>query len=189
MTINFTSTERTELRKTFLEKRKLYSESASRLNGDRILAQVLARYRGATFLSYHPLPGEVDLRGLWSFVKEAYFPKIEGEEMVFLRATAQTKFLKARFGFEPESRDLWQPGPGVILVPGVVFHRLGYRLGFGKGFYDRFLSQHAQLLRLGIAHDFQISNQSWPQEPHDQVLDSIYCPGGVWGSSRKVLEP
>src|SRR5690625_3433928 len=43
----------------------------------------------------------------------------------------------------------------LLFVPGIVFDRRGYRIGFGGGFYDRFL-QYRQLMTISFATDFQL---------------------------------
>lgn len=60
-----------------------------------------------------------------------------------------------------------------VLVPGSVFDQLGGRLGYGGGFYDRFLIHDApQALRIGLAFARQIVDRV-PMEPHDQYMDKI----------------
>lgn len=63
---------------------------------------------------------------------------------------------------------------GLIIVPGLVFDRRGYRLGYGKGYYDRFLS-HLSRRRIpsaGLAFDFQVVEEL-PTSPRDVPLDWI----------------
>ncbi len=60
-----------------------------------------------------------------------------------------------------------------VVVPGSVFDALGGRLGYGGGYYDRFLPQEApQARRIGLAYALQIVKQV-PMEPHDQYMDMI----------------
>lgn len=59
----------------------------------------------------------------------------------------------------------------VALIPGIVFSRNGDRLGFGKGYYDRFLSKF-QGAKLGICYDFQIMDEI-PVSEHDIKMDLI----------------
>ena len=56
----------------------------------------------------------------------------------------------------------------LILVPGVAFDKKGFRLGYGGGFYDRFL-QETKALTIGVCYDFQIIN-SVPVERWDVPL-------------------
>ena len=61
----------------------------------------------------------------------------------------------------------------IALVPGSVFDQQGGRLGYGGGFYDRFLAQEApQALRIGLAFAIQRTEQV-PLEPHDQLMDIL----------------
>jgi 5-formyltetrahydrofolate cyclo-ligase len=72
----------------------------------------------------------------------------------------------AQVVIEPARLDL-------ALVPGSVFDRCGARLGYGGGFYDRFLSQDApQALRIGLSFEIQLVDQV-PTEVHDQFMDIL----------------
>ncbi len=66
--------------------------------------------------------------------------------------------------------------PGAIeavLVPGAVFDPLGGRLGYGGGYYDRFLALEApQAVRIGIAFAEQVIDRV-PVQAHDQPLDYL----------------
>ncbi|WP_243166710.1 5-formyltetrahydrofolate cyclo-ligase [Candidatus Desulforudis audaxviator] len=66
-----------------------------------------------------------------------------------------------------------------ILVPGVAFDGQGYRLGFGGGFYDRFLRRVGhRAVRIGLAYDFQICPTVYP-DPHDEAVDYVVTEGRV----------
>ena len=65
----------------------------------------------------------------------------------------------------------------MILVPGVAFDPRGYRLGFGGGFYDRFLPQ-VTATKVGIAYTALIVEQV-PHEPFDQAVDFLACETGL----------
>jgi 5-formyltetrahydrofolate cyclo-ligase len=79
-----------------------------------------------------------------------------------------------------------------IIVPGSVFDERGGRLGYGGGYYDRFMALEAPLAkRIGLAFDLQVFNRLTLQ-PHDEMLDLIVtekriikgvrnpCPAGVF---------
>ncbi|MBU0615096.1 MAG: 5-formyltetrahydrofolate cyclo-ligase [Nanoarchaeota archaeon] len=59
----------------------------------------------------------------------------------------------------------------LVIVPGLAFDRQGYRLGFGKGYYDKFLSK-LSTKTIGICFDFQILDKL-PAEEHDIRIDKI----------------
>lgn len=61
----------------------------------------------------------------------------------------------------------------VALIPGVVFDRCGNRLGYGAGFYDRFLAQEApQAIRIGLAFSYQLADKI-PPLSHDVPMDMV----------------
>jgi 5-formyltetrahydrofolate cyclo-ligase len=66
---------------------------------------------------------------------------------------------------DPSSIDL-------VLTPGIVFDEHRFRLGFGMGYYDRFLGQH-KLKTLGVGFREQLSKNPLPRDPWDVSLDSL----------------
>ena len=67
----------------------------------------------------------------------------------------------------------------VVFVPLLAYDKSGHRLGFGKGFYDRFLASLDQpVLKLGLS--FFAPEERIPVEPHDIPLDYCITPGQVW---------
>jgi len=74
----------------------------------------------------------------------------------------------------------------VVVVPGSVFDVHGGRLGYGGGYYDRFLQNAApQALRIGLAFDLQIV-EAVPLESHDQPLDYLITESRVIHMERKT---
>lgn len=72
----------------------------------------------------------------------------------------------------------------LVIVPGSVFDRQGGRLGYGGGYYDRFLSMEApQATRLALAYELQIVNKIH-LEPHDQTMDMIITENSVYTCRR-----
>ncbi len=65
----------------------------------------------------------------------------------------------------------------LILVPGIVFDRKGYRLGYGKGFYDRFLPKCPSAVTAGLAYELQLVDDTFPQ-PWDVPLEHVFTENG-----------
>ena len=60
----------------------------------------------------------------------------------------------------------------MVLVPGVIFDKNGYRLGYGLGYYDRFLNKLPKAVKVGLCFDFQVMDKV-PREEHDIPVDYI----------------
>ena len=62
----------------------------------------------------------------------------------------------------------------IVVIPGLAFDRKGFRVGRGRGFYDRFLAQQDfQGVRCAMCFHEQILNEEIPREPHDIPMDLI----------------
>ena len=72
----------------------------------------------------------------------------------------------------------------VALVPGSVFDVQGNRLGYGGGFYDRFLAHKApQALRIGLAFSFQVMERI-PHQAHDVPMDMVVTEKDIFTRAR-----
>ncbi len=107
--------------------------------------------------------------------KEVFYPKVEDKEIRFY-GTEDIFKLKAGYKDirEPETGRPWdgEEKGAVILVPGTAFDREGRRMGYGGGFYDRFLKEHPSIYRIGICFPFQLLD-SIPAEEHDERVDMV----------------
>jgi 5-formyltetrahydrofolate cyclo-ligase len=61
----------------------------------------------------------------------------------------------------------------VVCVPGVAFDRAGRRVGYGGGFYDRFLNRAERAVRVGVAYGLQVVPDALPSGPFDLRVDVI----------------
>ena len=60
----------------------------------------------------------------------------------------------------------------VALIPGVAFDAVGHRLGRGRGYYDRFLSAHTDIYKIGVCFDFQKVPEV-PADEQDVPVDEV----------------
>ena len=60
----------------------------------------------------------------------------------------------------------------LVLVPGIAFDREGHRIGYGFGYYDKFLKKVPKAAKIGLCFDFQVVDQI-PREEHDVPVDFI----------------
>lgn len=116
--------------------------------------------------------------------KRLYFPKsYPGGVMRFFRVNALSELQKGAFGVpEPdEGAEPYVPGPGadVCLVPGVCFDVYGYRIGYGKGYYDRFLSDFPGV-SIGLVYSELLRTQLLAREKrYDRCVDLILTEKGT----------
>ena len=61
----------------------------------------------------------------------------------------------------------------LVLVPGLAFDRAGYRIGYGKGYYDRFLPQCTCAVSIGLCFGSQLSAEPLPREAYDWPVGYI----------------
>lgn len=110
----------------------------------------------------------------WRLGKDIWLPKVSGGEMEFFLVKPFQKFVKGSFGIlEPSGASEMAKGTdGLAIVPGVAFDREKNRIGYGKGFYDRYLRKHPHLVKMGIAFDVQLVDKI-PKEETDCGLDFV----------------
>jgi len=148
---------------------------------DSVLREKLrsvAELQGAeSILFFFPVRGEPDIVPLLeeclSEGRKVYLPSVNGEEIIPRSIESLSSLRKGNFGIpEPESGSEGNPEDiDVILVPGLAFDRECYRLGWGKGFYDRLLKR-AGGFSLGIAYSFQVLKRL-PRDHWDIPVDAV----------------
>lgn len=93
---------------------------------------------------YYPLKYELDLLFLIKEFKNIkfVFPKVFGEEIRFLDGNIDT-LKKGKFNvLEPQGTEIDKDLIDLIIVPGLIVNSRGYRIGYGKGYYDRYLKDY-----------------------------------------------
>lgn len=111
--------------------------------------------------------------------KEIYLPRVKGEDMHFYRYEATTTLeTSTTFGIrEPKTQGTMPIAPellDVLIVPGITFNTLGYRLGRGKGYYDRYLTQ-TKALTIGVSLGL-MPLEILPTDPWDKPIDLVLQP-------------
>jgi len=136
---------------------------------------------------YLPARGEVDtwplLDHFWQRGCEILLPRCRDNTPGIMDAYAVTSredLGPGCFGLIEPRADLARPVPApqpeVILVPALAYDRRGFRLGFGGGYYDRFLPLlTVRPLLIGPAYAFQVLERL-PFEPWDQPVDLVVTP-------------
>lgn len=72
--------------------------------------------------------------------------------------------------------------PDVVLVPCVGFTPQGWRLGYGGGYFDRFMAAHPEVTAIGVAWESaRLSEADLQPQPHDIPLMAVLTESNSWG--------
>ena len=185
--INNIQAQKTLLRKQIIEKRREISLSQKQLWDSKIFKNFLDFTdvnNTLQFAVYNSLSGEVDTKSIINYLiengKKVYLPKtFQDGKMEFYFVDKSTKLTKSEFGtFEPAGdTERFEGENAVCIVPGLCFTKDGKRLGYGAGYYDRFL-ENKNLLKIAFAYSCFIL-QDVPCSQHDIKIDYIINEDGV----------
>lgn len=142
----------------------------------KVLAMTAFKEASTVYL-YMDFKGEVQtsllLDECFRQKKRVVLPRIDGDEMDFYEVRSREELKPGYFGIlEPVSRDKIDESRGFMVVPGVAFSKDGYRMGYGKGFYDRYLTRYPGIYTCGICYDCQVIDDLIVEE-HDRKLDEL----------------
>jgi 5-formyltetrahydrofolate cyclo-ligase len=107
---------------------------------------------------------------------QMYVPRAEGEVMVAHRLSPDTMLAENRWGIpEPVESMPLMPDERLelIIVPLLGFDGKGHRVGYGHGYYDRFLSEHAPARLVGLGYQALLVPDGIKAEPHDVKMSEI----------------
>lgn len=169
-----------EAREMMSRKREAM-ESGERLRQDREIAERVFQleYWGEVnwFYPYVSYGTEVDTIAMLRYVLEhpvqgrrlhVAVPRVRGREMEFYEITSMEELEPGYHGIlEPEqSCQKVEATEGIMLLPGLAFDQQGNRVGYGGGYYDRYLERYdnERLLTVAVAYDFQIVDRIEMQE-------------------------
>ena len=184
---------KSELREEYLNKRRAIPADKKRELDDKICACILnsVSYKYYdTVLLFSALPDEPDLsavavKALADGKRVAYPRCIPGSrDMKFHFITDLSQLIRGSYGIsEPDEKypvfDTDAPSCSLCCVPAVLVDGQGYRVGYGGGYYDRFLSVYNGASAAVVYSDFII--QSVPHGKYDKKADMIITEGGITG--------
>lgn len=174
--------EKKAIRKEIFAKRKLLKEEQiladSHLITEKILAMEAYQKAKAVYV-YMDCKGEASTKELIAAAfrdgKKVAAPKVFGDDMKYFYFTSYEDIEPGYFGVpEPkETLALADDEEALLIVPGVAFDEKRHRCGYGKGFYDRYLSRHEKHTTVAIALDFQVVEEV-PCDEFD-ILPQVLC--------------
>jgi len=188
-----------KIRQEFLKKRNNLSRDEIKSKSEKIEKELFSLpefQRAKTVMFYVSFRSEVETekmtRNALKLKKKIVIPVVHGEKIVVSEIKNLKKELtKGSFGIkEPKKefrRRVNQKEIDLVVVPGVVFDKRGGRLGYGRGYYDRFLrsksirsrmSRSRQCALIGLAFDLQIARKI-PLVKRDMKVDKIVTESGI----------
>lgn len=178
--------DKKELRKIQIDKLTQFSTTDKKIQEDKILTDKLLHHHllqnatkiGITFSM--PLEVNTDpiIRQLWKMRKEVYIPRVlPKRQMEFTLYHPETNLTKSKFGVYEN----WEENVKVsskldlLVVPGLAFSLNGKsRLGFGGGYYDRYLAKHNDIATVALVNSKQQYDEPvWPVESFDINLKNL----------------
>lgn len=171
--------DKDSLRNPILKQRKSYSV-LERAPMDKIIYQQVMDYITSytNIALYAANYGEVDtyeiMNTLWLDGKKVYLPKVTKEGLKFYEVLSFDELQLGTFGIlEPkeDKKSVSKEEIEVMLIPLLVYNKDNYRIGYGKGYYDRYLKDYSGL-KIGLAYHFQYSEVAF-QDKWDIPCDVI----------------
>ena len=178
--------EKKEIRRRCRALRTAMPEEERAQGSRRMTETVLANaaYQDApVLLAYIDAKNEIATGGIledaWRQNKTVAVPRVHGENMDFYQIRSWEDLEPGAFGIR-EPKEGCPPVSlerGLMLAPGVAFDRTGRRVGYGGGFYDRYLADHPHLTVWGLAFACQVLPQV-PAEDTDRRMDRVVTEEG-----------
>ena len=160
-----------------IAKRRSMPAGERRKANHAIAKILLARVewkKANTICLYVSLPEEVDTGSLFGQKKSFVVPRVSDKDLILHQIQSPDDLIKGRFDiFEPK-KSCPVVNVSVVdlfIVPGIAFDRKGYRLGWGKGYYDRLLAG-VSATKIGLAYSFQIVSRL-PHKRYDIPMDIV----------------
>ena len=181
-----------EQRSMFLEQRKAFSNEKifekSKAVCERIISSYSFRFAD-TILMYSAVRNEIDLKDVFERAiadgKNVYFPKTYGKgKMQFFKVSKLVELEEGNFNVLEPSEDKpifdeQKSGHVLCLVPGVAFDKRGYRIGYGAGYYDRFI-KNGEIIFAGVTFDELLCQEVVFDKRHDKKVDMIFTEERVY---------
>ena len=173
--------DKKELRRTIRDRKRAMTEEeiVSRSEKLGVLFAQSGAYKAAkTIYGYLPYNQEVRtvpmLEQALRDGKRVAVPKVYGDEMKFLYLDDLTKVEKGYAGIPEPIADepLADDETALVLMPGLAFDLAGHRIGYGGGFYDKFLAAEPNHPTLALCYEFQMLPELHTEE-HDIPVDTV----------------
>jgi 5-formyltetrahydrofolate cyclo-ligase len=136
----------------------------------------LEEYQKArNIMLFYPTAFEVNLLSLLTDDKNFYFPKVDGENMLVCPYSEDIELKKSKFNIlEPCSNPISAHLLDLIIAPALMVDKFNYRLGYGGGFYDRFLKENPKIKTICPVFS-ELYVEKLPHDDFDIPIDVVVC--------------
>lgn len=113
--------------------------------------------------------------------KNVYIPKIHNDEMKFHKITSlEGDLVPSKYGIlEPTNDLIDHKRCGLLIMPGLAFDLNFHRIGYGGGYYDKYLSLPNRHIKVALAYDFQVLDHLDTDE-FDKTVDMIVTNDNIY---------
>lgn len=172
------------LRKKIKEKRENLSQEEKKNLSFIIREKFLSLCeieKAQIIMSYMDFKNEVETRKINEILlqkgKKVLVPRVSDDKEKIIPVEITGEYKKGKYGIDESiGKDYLGKDIDIVIVPGIVFNKNCERIGFGKGYYDKFISEiektEKKILKISLAYDFQIDN-TFKKEEHDKSVDMI----------------
>ena len=179
---NMERSTKKEIRAIVKKNRREATPEQIRENSNEICKQFLnlPEYKEAKVVfAYMDCKNEVETKMVieqcWRDGKTVAVPKVFGEIMKYYVITSYDDLEEGYFGIPEPKHEMLQKivcEDGLMILPGVAFDISRHRVGYGGGFYDRYLEAHPNMKKIAFAFEFQMF-EAVPFEVFDRQPEKI----------------
>ncbi|MFA9378386.1 MAG: 5-formyltetrahydrofolate cyclo-ligase [Lachnotalea sp.] len=172
--------EKPDIRKLVLQKRNELSKEELTCKSQLICNQLIAldeyKYAEVIYI-YMDFRNEVMtniiIENALHVGKKVALPKVDKDDMIFYYIDSYQDLKKGYYGIlEPVTTNHAEEASVLIVIPGVAFDESGLRIGYGKGYYDKFLCKHMEYTKIAFGFELQMVEKI-PYNEYDIPMDMI----------------
>ena len=174
-----------EARTLIKEKRMKLSQAYIDVASEKIFEKLLQNedFKNAkTIMSYMDFKNEVKTDKINDFIKNSgkilVLPKVKDKETMIV-IEDKNQYIVSPFGNKEPDGEEYKGQIDVIITPGVAFDRDKNRVGFGRGYYDRFFVKHSNAKKIAIAFEKQIIDEGIETDKYDKKVDILITENNI----------
>ena len=165
-----------ELRKKYKNIRKIMVQNGELQEISRIVTKNILNsnlYKTSLHIAlYYPLKSEIDITGIVSSAKNFYLPRCKGDDLEFVKYN--NNLTKGAFSLlEPQGNAINPNILDVIYIPAICCDKKCNRIGWGRGYYDRFFNSYKIKAKKVIVTSKHFIIENVVSDNFDYTCDSI----------------